>query len=101
VSEYECALEDTLRVTKKYCGKFDTLIHNEKSTMIYTDMVIFHIEGNPIIDIPKNSLCYMKYNKEYYMPGRCYVWMLYFTWEGTADWYVLRQDPITGEIYKN
>ena len=91
--------EDTMYVTRKFCGNFDTLIVEKKTIRIITDEAIFHIWGNPKIDIPKNRRCYVKYIPEKLPGSSNKVWVLYFTWDGTEDLIELRQNWITGEIY--
>lgn len=91
--------EDMLYVTRKYCGDFDSLKIERRYTRIYTSQAEFQIRGRVDLDVPLGARCYVRYIPQR-LPGLgSEVWVLYFTWDGTADLYMLRQDPITGKIY--
>ena len=98
--------EDMMYVTRKYIGDFDSMyvpiegrLIKSKITNIVTDYNHVTTWGTPELDIPQGARCYVKYIAES-MPGSMVsVWVLYFTWDGTADLYKIRQDVYTGEIY--
>ena len=93
--------EDTMYVTRKYCGTFDTLIVGRRDIRIVTSEDYFYIPGRIRIDVPKNARCYVKYLRESLpdTPGS-YIWILYFTWDGTDDLYMIKQNFITGQILR-
>ena len=89
--------EDELYVTKRYAGKFVKFIPEKHCTQIQTDHEIFYLAGHPDINIPINASCYVKYSAES-MAGTKF-WVLYFTWDGTDDLFLVKQNPYTGEVY--
>jgi|WetSurMetagenome_2_1015567.scaffolds.fasta_scaffold421471_2 hypothetical protein len=91
--------EDILYVTRKYCGDFDTLIIGKKETKIITTQHELFIWGNIPLDIPKHTKCYLRYIPETPSGQMATFWVLYFTWDGTDDLFMLRQNYITGEVY--
>ncbi len=93
--------ENVLFVTRKYCGNFDTLIVEKKFTKIYTTQDYFYIVNGVNLQIPKDSKCYVKYIEET-LSGQIgsSVWILYFTWDGMDDLYMLKQNFITGKIIR-
>lgn len=99
--------EDQLYVTRKYVGNFDTTVVVQERqlffchdiTIIYTDRAHFRIWGNPGLDIPPSARCYLRYIAEVLPGPRKKVWVLYFTWDGTENLYMLQQDYYTGKVY--
>lgn len=91
--------ENMLYITRRYCGNFDTLYVERKCTKIVTTENEFYIVPPVYLNIPKNSMCYIKYFPELLSGTKHKVWILYFTWEGTSDFYMLRQNYITGKVY--
>jgi len=93
--------EDALYITRKYCGNFDTLIVGKRYTEIYTTQDNFLILKGINLNIPKGSPCYVKYIRER-LSGTKFndIWILYFTWEGTSDLYMIKQNYITGRIIR-
>lgn len=91
--------EDTLYVTRKYIGNFDTLVQEKKATAIYTDQAMFRVIGHPPLEIPDSARCYLRYIKETLPRNYSSVWVLYFTWDGTEDLIKIRQNWYTGETY--
>ncbi len=99
VSQRDIIHEDTLYVTRKYIGNFIELRVDKKATCIVTTDALFYIIGKPLLEIPDSSRCYVKYIPERLVGSNTSVWILYFTWDGTEDLFVLRQNKYTGEIY--
>jgi hypothetical protein len=86
-------------VTRKYCGNLDTTFVQGKYIKVITTTDYFYIDGKIDIDIPKNTRCYLRYIPEH-LPGTYHnVWVLYFTFDGTDNLYMLKQNFITGRIY--
>ena len=102
-----CALnkiikEDTLYVTKKYCGRLLSTNYIEsgkyrRTTQIITDEAQFHVKGN--VQVPDSVRCYFKMKETIISAGESVVWMVYFTYDGTDDLYFIIQNFITGRIY--
>jgi len=93
--------EDSLYVTRKYCGTFDTLCIEKKDVKIITSEQYFYIHGRVALNIPPRARCYVKYIRET-LPDSygSSVWILYFTWDGTEDLYMIKQNYITGQILR-
>ena len=91
--------EDNLYVTKKYVGDFVMLDVGKRETNIITNLESFYIYGNPDLNIQPGARCYVKYSAESKAGTMRKFWILYFTWDGTEDWYMLRQNAYTGEVY--
>ena len=91
--------EDNLYVTKRYIGDFVQLVPEKKVTNIITNQESFYIYGHPTLNIPIKSRCYVKYVAEKRVGSIQKYWVLYFTWDGTKDLYMLGQNMFTGEIY--
>ena len=95
--------EDTMYVTRKYIGDFDTLvitkIRRSNYTMVFTDQARFSLLGMPELGVKKNNRCYLRYIPETLPGSHSKIWVLYFTWDGTSDFYKLHQNPITGQVY--
>ena len=91
--------EDTLYVTRKYVGDLDTITVDKSTTNVFTTEALYCIWGKPRLNIPKGARCYVKYIPQR-MPGTAnIIWILYFTWDGTDDLIMLRQNYITGEVW--
>jgi len=99
---YGCAsshiYEDTLYVTRKYVGDFEKVIVEKKISKIYTTDSVFCILGKPNLSIPDSVRCYVKYIPERLAGNNAKTWILYFTWDGTEDLFMLYQNYITGEL---
>ena len=91
--------EDTLYITRKYIGDFDTLVVEKRIAHIYTSQAVFNILGGTSLNIEKGAKCYLRYIPERLVGSHSKVYILYFTWDGTEDLFVLRQNIYTGEIY--
>ena len=89
--------EDTLYVTRKYIGDFDTSFVEGKYTKVVTTKDYFYIAGRVELIIPDKAKCYLKYESQNIKFDK--YWILYFTYEGTEDYYMLRQNYIIGKIY--
>lgn len=91
--------EDALYVTRKYVGEYEVSLPGKNSTRIVTTQNTFSITGNPQLNLSEGDRCYVKYIAERLAGTHSNVWVLYFTWDGTEDLYMLRQDWVTGQIY--
>ncbi len=91
--------EDQLYVTKKYVGCFIKQVPLKKRIEIVTMLDTFSVVGHPVLDIPAEARCYVKYSPERRAGTIRRFWILYFTWDGTDDLYMVGQNPYTGEIY--
>lgn len=91
--------EDELYITKKYVGKFIRFVPEKRCTNIQTDRESFYIMGHPDINIPVGAPCYVKYSAESKAGTLRKFWILYFTWDGTDDLYMVKQNPYTGKVY--
>lgn len=91
--------EDELYVTKKYVGKFVELVPEKRCTNIKTDSESFYLHGHPDIVIPPGARCYVKYSAESMAGTMRKFWILYFTYDGTEDMFIVRQNQYTGEVY--
>jgi len=91
--------EDNLYVTKKYVGNFVRMVPEKRCTNIQTDQESFYLCGHPDINIPVGTRCYVKYSAESRAGTIRKFWILYFTWDGTEDMYLVKQDPYTGQVY--
>jgi hypothetical protein len=90
---FGCAVQDELVITRKYVGKVISHPGNEIMTERYT----FHMLDIP--EPPDSAWCYLQY-KEKSIPGSVMTqYILYFTWNGTDELYMLRQNPYTGIVY--
>ncbi|MBA7586083.1 hypothetical protein ES708_28079 [subsurface metagenome] len=91
--------QSRLDVTRRYAGTFIESVPGRKYTEIHTSQSIFSIRGKPELAIPLGAKCYVKYISEI-LPGDPHikVWILYFTWDGCVDLFMIRQNYITGEI---
>lgn len=98
-SQLEIIHEDTLYVTRKYVGDFADLGVDKRTTRIITTEAVFHLTGTPTLNIPPNAKCYVKYIPERMAGATSKYWVLYFTWDGTEDLFMLKQNWITGKIY--
>ena len=87
-----------LYITRKYCGDFDTLITGKKESIVRTSDAYFYIPAKVILNIPKDTRCYIRYIPELLSGTSNSVWILYFTWDGTEDLYMIKQNFITGRI---
>jgi hypothetical protein len=110
---YGCAVqnevhEDRMYVTRKYSGDFVKqepwemkrfILPNGKITKIYTTTHEFYLWGRPELEIPQGASCYVKYIPETIPGSMGKRWVLYFTWDGTEDLFMLAQDPYTGVIF--
>jgi hypothetical protein len=91
--------ESRLYVTKKYAGNFVRMVPQKHCTAIITTEAAFYILGTPALDIPAGARCYCKYSPESRAGTLRKFWVLYFTWDGTNDMYMIKQNPYTGKIY--
>ncbi len=91
--------EDSLYVIRKYIGDFVELRIEKRMTCVYTTEAVFYIQGQPELKILEGARCYARYIPERMAGANFMSWVLYFTWDGTEDLYILEQDWITGEIY--
>ena len=98
-SQQNIVHEDTLYVTRKYVGDCEGVVADKKLTKIYTSQHIFSLTGHPELNLSKGDRCYVKYIAERLAGTPSKVWVLYFTWDGCEDLYMLRQDYFTGQIY--
>lgn len=97
---------DQLYVTRKYVGNFQASevmkvgwIFKRKVTKINTTRAEFYLTGEPKLDIPQGTGCYVKYFPEHIPNSIETIPVLYFTWNGTYDMYHVWQNPYTGEVY--
>jgi hypothetical protein len=88
--------ENTMYITREYCGTFVKQDPEKKRYQIYTSDAVFHIIDGPV-DVPQGARCYFQ-SKEELLPTGTKVWILYFTWDGTDKLYQLSQNFITGEL---
>lgn len=96
--------EDTLYITRKYVGRLDSTVIEPYVlrggvTHIYTDSMDFYLDGMIELDAQQGDKCYLRYIHESTAGSMWGHWVLYFTWNGTEDLYMLRQDRFTGEVY--
>ena len=91
--------EDELYITKKYVGKFVRFVPEKRCTEIQTDRETFYLAGHPDIDIPSGARCYVKYSAESRAGTIRKFWILYFTYDGTDNFYMVKQNPYTGQVY--
>ena len=90
--------EDKMYLTRKYCGDFVGIVPvNKRYTRIYTTQATFKIVSH-IINVPIHARCYLRYIPQRLPDHHFDVWILYFTWDGTDDLYMLSQNIYTGEI---
>ena len=82
-----------LFITKKYIGRYVSSYENT----VVTDNVMLTLTER--CTPPDSVYCYIKFI-EHRIPGSCFSrYVMYFTYEGTDSLYLIRQNPITGEIY--
>ena len=91
--------EDQLRITRKYIGEYIQTVDQKRNISIYTTEAVVKIAGHPELKIPEGSSCYLRYRAEQYAGNLQRYYVLYFTWNGTNDLYMVYQNPITGQIY--
>lgn len=90
--------ENKMYITRKYCGDYiEQITIDKRFERIYTTQAIFQIRSG-VINVPVGTRCYIKYRAEIWAGQRAPVWVLYFTWDGTKDLFMLRQNVMTGEI---
>ena len=99
MSQKDISYKDSLYLTRKYVGDFIEMVPGKRITEIVTTRESFYILGKPELDIHKGVRCYVKYYPEKIANSMTTYFVLYFTWNGTRDMYVVRQDWITGRIY--
>jgi hypothetical protein len=92
--------ENTLYITRKYCGTLERVDIEKKYVRIQTSETYFYILRTEV-EIPIGVKCYVKYIPEN-LPSNIdsKVYILYFTWDGTEDLYMIRQNYITGQIIR-
>lgn len=99
-SQKDVIHEDTLYITRKYIGDFIELRTDKKATCIMTSDALFYVHGKPELNIPDYSRCYVKYIPEKIAGSMSKYWVLYFTWDGTEDLFMIKQNWITGDILR-
>lgn len=98
--------ESHLNNTLAYCGDFERLWHTTERrfilcsevTYVATSLDTLAFAGYMDLPLCKGDRCYVKYFIENGGP-RSEYYILYFTWEGADDFYMLRQNWVTGEVY--
>lgn len=98
--------EDRLYIIRTYVGDFQGSevmnigwLFKRKVTRISTTRAEFYLIGEPKLNIPVKTGCYVKYFPEHIPNTVSTIPILYFTWNGTYDMYQVWQNVFTGEVY--